>query len=100
MKMTFDEYDELMEKYTNMNPPARAYGLTPADKESMETDPDRYIHFLMYLSCQLNPNDVFYNRSADTAQETIRWINAFLRTHLELVESPDVNSEMDSENNL
>lgn len=96
MKMTFDEYDQLMLQYMRMNPPARAYGLTPADKEAIAADPDRYIHFLMYLSCQLNPNNIFYNHSADSAKETIRWINAFLRDHLELIDSPDVNPKSEA----
>ena len=60
LKMTFAEYDRLERKFEMMANPTHNYGLTEADVIALEAEPEKFMHFAMYLLTRdwyKNPTD-------------------------------------------
>ena len=89
MNMTFQDYDCLNDVLNEVPDGLRSYGLTKYDKERIECEPDRYVPYVMYLAEHLKKDTIFSNRSADKAEDTLRWANAFLRKYLVLYDDDD-----------
>lgn len=78
MQMTFDEYDQMLEKFERID--TNKVWPTPEQIEMMGQEPDKWISFLCYL--------VEQNEEPETVEEKTsrKMMMAFLNKHLELVE--------------
>lgn len=72
IQMTFDRYDELLEKFDGAEPLIKS--ITDEDVSRMEAAPEEYIDFAIFLAETLE------------SEEYLKKVNDFLRKHLELVE--------------
>ena len=92
IKMTFDEYDALEEKYEKLDISKRShiYGLTREDLLRMYESPEMFAKFAIYEIEQYKKYKasgvVFENSDALDFDEVISELNNFLRENLELQE--------------
>lgn len=49
IKMTFDKYDEEMNRFEAMEDTSKNHGITENEMIKMEKDPDKYLRYAMYL---------------------------------------------------
>lgn len=95
VKMTFDKYDELMEKFEAMPNTIHDYGITMEDMERMKEKPDKYIQFAMYLSTRPwymgkgNNAHVFINPDALNPADTACLLKKFINENLYLYDKND-----------
>ena len=81
LRMTFDEYDELMEKYANMS--EHVYWPTKEQITMFENNPDKWLMFCIFLN-EKNPSPV-----TDEEKLSKKMMTKFINNHLELVEDKD-----------
>lgn len=77
MKLTFDEYDELLEKFEKIE--GNTFWPSVQDIDLMEKNPDKYIVFCCYL--------LEKNKKPETNQEKYskKNLHSFVNKYLELV---------------
>lgn len=81
MKMTFDEYDELMDKYDEMS--EHVCWPTPLQVEAFKENPDKWLMFCLFLY-EKNPSP-----STDEEKESKKAMMKFINSELELVDNEE-----------
>lgn len=78
MQMTFDEYDELMDKFDRMT--ERIFWPNEAHMEKFENNPDKWLMFCIFLH-EKNPAP-----SNESERQSKKMMSKFINRHLELVD--------------
>lgn len=78
MEMTFDEYDELVEKFEKIK--GLTYWPSVDDIDLMNKHPDKFVVFASYL---LETNDIPRNNDEKYSKKNL---NRFVNSHLELLD--------------
>ena len=86
MKMTYDEYDAMLETFENLS--TKTYYPDPLEIDQMGKNPDKWIKFACYL-CEKGEKPK--NQKERYSRENLK---AFIQEHLELIDSECVTVEL------
>lgn len=94
-KMTFDKFDEEMKRFEAMDDTSKNHGITLDEMTKMESEPDKYLRYAMYLLTRApyknGGDDSFNFTNADAASPSaINYrLDALVQDNIDWVESDD-----------
>ena len=89
--MTFDQYTALDDKIASLPKRIEEYGITEQDMKRIESDPDRYYKYAMYLlnHSYYEPNAsvfLFKNPNALPQKEVTKRLNQMLKSCIKITD--------------